>query len=72
MTFANINFAPFYPGEAPGDPELGGWRPLPKCFYPRQEQVIPSLEEVVRITAFRLHEFQLRQAIEIVAHRLVN
>lgn len=72
MDLSNITFTPLYPGESPGDPELGGWRPLPKHFYTRQKQVILSLEEVVRIVAFRLHEFQLRQAIGIVAHRLAS
>jgi len=72
MDLPNITFIPLHPGEAPGDPELGGWRPLPKRFYTRQEQVVLSLEEVVRITAFRLHEFQLRQAVGIMAHRLAN
>ena len=72
MSLSNITFIPLYPGEAPGDPELGGWRPLPKRFYTRQEQVILSLEEVIRLTAFRLHEFQLRQAVAIVAQRLAS
>ena len=72
MNLRSISFVPLCPGEAPGDPELGGWRPLPKRFYTRQEQLILSLEEVVRITAFRLHEFQLRQAVAIVAQRLAS
>lgn len=72
MDLMSITFTPLFPGEFPGDPELGGWRPLPKHFYPRQEWVILSLEEVVRLTAFRLHEFQLRWAIGIVAHRLAS
>jgi len=72
MSLVNITFIPLFPGEARGDPELGGWRPLPKCLYTHQEQVILALEEVVRITAFRLHEFQLRQAVAIVAQRLAS
>ena len=72
MRLSNITFAPLYPGEAPGDPELGGWRPLPKQFYTHQELLTLSLGAVVRLIAFRLHEFQLRQAIGIVAHRLVS
>ncbi len=70
MSLSNITFISLYPGEAPGDPELGGWRPLPRRFYTRQEQIILSLEEVLRLVAFRLHEFQLRQAVGIVAQRL--
>jgi hypothetical protein len=72
MNFRNTSFVPLYPGESPGDPELGGWRPLPKHFYAPQQWLTLSLEEVVRITAFRLHEFQLRQAVAIVAQRLAN
>ena len=72
MNFRNICFVPLYPGESPGDPELGGWRPLPKQFYTHQKLLTLSLEEVVRLVASRLHEFQLRQAIGIVAHRLAN
>ena len=72
MGLSNITFIPLYSGEAPGDPELGGWRPLPRRFYTRQEQIILSLEEVVRLVAFRLHEFQLRQAVTIVAQRLAS
>ena len=72
MSLSNITFIPLQPGEAPGDPELGGWRSLPKHFYTRQERVVLSLEEVVRLIAFRLHEFQLRQAVAIVAQRLVS
>jgi hypothetical protein len=72
MSLVNITFIPLYPEESPGDPELGGWRPLPKWFYARQEQVILSLEEVVRLIAFRLREFQVRQAIVIVAQRLAT
>ncbi len=72
MDSVSLTFVPLYPGEAPGDPELGGWRPLPRRFYICQEQLILSLEEVVRLTAFRLHEFQLRQAVGIVAQRLAS
>ena len=72
MDLPNITFIPLYPGEAPGDPELGGWRPLPKQFYRHQKLLGLSLEEVIRLIAFRLHEFQLRQAVGIVAHRLAN
>lgn len=72
MNLPNVTFVPLYPGETVGDPELGGWRPLPKHFYTRQERVVLSLEEVVRLIAFRLHEFQLRQAVAIVAQRLAS
>ena len=72
MDLSNITFIPLYPGNVPGDPELGGWRPLPKRLYTHQKHSVISLEEVLRLVAFRLHEFQLRKAIEIVAHRLAS
>jgi len=72
MDLVSITFTPLFSDEFPGDPELGGWRPLPKRFYTCQEQVILSLKEVVRLTAFRLNEFQVRQAIGIMAQRLTN
>jgi len=63
-------YVPLIPVEGPGDPELGGWRPL--RFY-TQPGVSPlSVEEAVRVVAARLAEFQLRQAIGIVAHRLAS
>jgi len=72
MNLLNNFWVPLHPGEAPGDPELGGWRSLPKHLYTRQLQLTLSLEEAVRLTAFRLHEFQLRQAVAIVAQRLAS
>ncbi len=72
MILANITFIPLHPGEAPGDPELGGWRPLPKQFYRHQKLLALSLEQALKVVAFRLNEFQLRQAIGIVAQRLAS
>jgi hypothetical protein len=72
MSLVNITFIPLYPGESPGDPELGGWRSLPKHLFKHRLQSILSLEEVVRLTTFRLHEFQLRQAIGIVVQHLAS
>jgi len=72
VILSNITFIPLYPGESPGDPGLGGWRPLPKQFYMHQKLLALSLEQAVRLIAFRLHEFQLRQAVGIVVQRLAN
>ena len=70
MSLMKITWVPLQPGEAPGDPELGGWRPLPKHLFKHQKLLGLSLKEVISIVAFRLHEFQLRHAVEIVAKRL--
>jgi len=72
MSLVNISFIPLQHGEAPGAPELGGWRPLPKQFYKHQKLLTLSLEQALKVVAFRLHEFQLRQALGIVAHRLAS
>lgn len=71
-----IRFMPLAPGENPGDPELGGWRPLHPSFFRSSDITVEtltlSLEEAVRIVAARIAGFQLRQAIEIVSRRLAN
>lgn len=73
MNLVGISFIPLLPNELPGDPELGGWRPFPKRFYTTPKTPLTlSLEEVVKLVAFRLHEFQLRQAVAIVAQRLAS
>jgi len=72
MSLLGMTFIPLYPGETPGDPELGGWRPWPKQFYTHQETLSLSLKEAVRLVTFRLEEFQVRQAIGIVAWRLAS
>ena len=72
MNFRSISFIPLQPREACGDPELGGWRPLPKHLYKHRKLLTLSLEQALKVVAFRLHEFQLRQAVGIVAHRLVS
>lgn len=67
-----IEFMPLAPGESPGDPELGGWRPL-RLHFPTQRRILPlSVGEATRVVASRLLRFHLRQAIEIVVHRLAT
>jgi hypothetical protein len=72
MSFLEMTFIPLYPGEAPGNPDLGGWRPWPKQFYTHQEPLSLSLKETIRLVTFRLEEFQVRQAIGIVSRRLAS
>lgn len=72
MSFPNMVFIPLYPGEVLGNPELGGWHPWPKRFYTRQESLSLSLEEAIRLIALRLHEFQVKQAIGIIAERFAS
>jgi len=72
MNFRKISFVPLYPGELPGDPEMGGWRPLPKHVYRHRKALALSLEQAVKLITFRLMRFELRQAIKVVTHRLVS
>lgn len=76
MTPIIIRFMPLAPGENPGDPDLGGWRPLPPHFFTSSSVTVAalglSLEEAVRVVAARIARFQVRQAIEIVAQRLAK
>lgn len=65
-----IQFKPLLLGESPGDPELGGWRPLRFSTQPRVPPL--SVGEAVRVVAARLAEFQLRWAIKIVAQRIAG
>jgi len=70
MKRISIQFTPLDSGESPGDPELGGWRPLRLRFSPRRRVPFLSVGEAGRVVAARLANFQLRRAIEIVARRL--
>jgi hypothetical protein len=70
MNLRKISFVPLYPGESPGDPELGGWRPLPKQFFRHQKPLALSLEDAVKLVAVRLTWFNLRQALKIITQRL--
>jgi len=70
MNVGKIAFVPLSPGESPGDPELGGWRPLSKQFFKRRKPLALSLEEAMKIVVVRLTWFNLRQAIKIITQRL--
>jgi len=75
-------FLALQPGELPGDPELGGWRPLPRSTgrdFQRQTASLSewrvstgpiSLTEAIRLVAHRVRIFNLREALGMVAARL--
>jgi len=69
VNLRRIYFVPLCPGEFPGDPELGGWRPLPKQFFRHRNAAALSIEDAVRIVASRLTGFNLTQAITVLAKR---
>lgn len=70
-------FIPLAPGEAPGDPELGGWRPLPKNFF-RKQAPLPflvsaiSLEQAIQVINFEFRYLRLLRAVQNVAIGLLQ
>lgn len=70
-------FIPLAPGEVPGDPELGGWRPLPKGLFGVQTTLsVPSfsisLEEAVKLVGFKVKYNRLKRAVEALASRFAQ
>jgi len=63
--------------EIRGDPELGGWRPLPKNFF-RKEATLPplapviSLEQGVALVNFEFRYLRLLRAVQKVAIGLLQ
>ena len=71
------SFIPLAPGEKPGDPELGGWRPLPKSLFRHQVSLgVPSpaisLEQAVALVGFAVQYLNLRRAIRALAIQLAE
>jgi len=63
-------FSALQPGELPGDPELGGWRPLVfRSFEPKHESRF-TLMQAVQLVAWKARSFTLREALGIVAARV--
>ena len=65
-------FVPLALGEAPGDPELGGWRPLPKCLFHKQTSLgilsaVITLDQAVAMVGFAVQYVNLRRAIKALA-----
>ena len=71
-------FVPLMPGEKPGDPEMGGWRPLPIGLFTKGTKVVPvqseatelSLAKAVSVVVFGVGDFHLREAIRSLTQRL--
>ena len=77
-------FIPLALGEVPGDPELGGWRPLPSRLYRKKPKVSHrfrshqnrsalsgiSLCQALQYIGFELRHRKLTGAMEIIANKL--
>jgi hypothetical protein len=65
------------PGDVPGDPELGGWRPFPKDFF-RKLSPLPassctmSLEQAVQLINFEVRYLRLLRAVQKVTFDLLQ
>ena len=64
-------------GDVRGDPELGGWRPLPKEFFakkaplPAPDSAI-SLEQAVQLINFEFRYLRLLRAVHKVTFGLLQ
>lgn len=64
-----VMWQPLYPGEEPGDPELGGWRPLLlRRGSAKQRRV--SLLEALRLLVKRIERQNVTAAINFVALKI--
>jgi len=75
MRKLTIYFIPLAPGESPGDPELGGWRPLPLRFFTQWERTRLSLTTNPSPTSSATVEepaLSLEEAVCVVAVRLAR
>lgn len=67
-------YSKFIPGDIVGDPELGGWRPLPKSFFRKSSDLSMhaltiSLQEAIQAVAFKVRYLCLHRAISALASR---
>ena len=76
MELTQIGFMPLVNGEAIGDPELGGWRPLPRrIFLDRNHEmtsasILMNIEDAVAAINFQVHYKNLKRAIGVLAEKL--
>ena len=64
-------------GDVRGDPELGGWRPLPRDFFRKQALLsLPvsaiSLEQAVHLINFEVRYLRLLRAVQRVTIGLLQ
>ena len=72
-----LEFVPVAPGEVPGDPDLGGWRPLPKSLFRRPVTLeIPSaslsLALAVKLVSFAARYLKLKRQLQVIAIELAT
>ena len=58
-------------GDVPGDPELGGWRPLPSSYFRKRSAVnVVDLWQGLQCLGFELRYRKLARAMAIIADKL--
>ena len=66
-----IDCLTFVPSQVPGDPALGGWRPIPSSYYKKRSTVDDmSFCQALKYLGFELRYRQLTRAMEIMADKL--
>ena len=63
-----LTFIPFAPGDVVGDPEMGGWRPVPRRLFQKPDYftttpVTMSLERAVQLINFECHFLRIYRAV---------
>ena len=58
-------------GDVPGDPELGGWRPLPITYHRNSFVIhVVGLWPALQCLGFELRHHKLTRAMEVIAGKL--
>jgi len=71
MRQLNVAFVPLSIGEKPGDPGLGGWRPLPPFLFTQQQNLVPDPADNLNIVPTMETTIpSLKQVVQLVAARL--
>ena len=60
-----------------GDPDLGGWRPLPLDLFNKTSNIsrssdIANIKKALQLNCYKIQEQHLREAIECIATKLSN
>ncbi len=57
--------------DIPGDPELGGWRPLPSSFFRNNSAIhVITLWQALQCIGFELRHRELKRAVEAIGNKL--
>ncbi len=70
-----LEWHPLYPGEKPGDPELGGWRPMIRTKInnskTRKQRRI-GLLEALHFLSHQIEQHNINAAINFIALKVIQ